>query len=69
MSAGIEQRNQDATIYVGNIDEKCNDELVWELFIQVGKHGFYHSGRRYHGGNGDTKRATACYRGIAGCFC
>ena len=38
MSAGIEQRNQDATIYVGNIDEKCNDELIWELFIQVGKY-------------------------------
>lgn len=36
MSAGIEQRNQDATIYVGNIDEKVTDEVLWELFLQAG---------------------------------
>ena len=67
MSAGIEQRNQDATIYVGNIDEKCNDELVWELFIQVGKYGF--SSFLPAIPRSDTKRGTACYHGIAGCFC
>mmetsp|Transcript_30226 Transcript_30226/g.37334 ORF Transcript_30226/g.37334 Transcript_30226/m.37334 type:complete len:238 (+) Transcript_30226:102-815(+) len=36
MSAAIEQRNQDATVYVGNLDEKVTDELIWELFLQCG---------------------------------
>ena len=36
MSAVIEQRNQDATIYVGNLDEKMNEELLWEMMLQVG---------------------------------
>jgi splicing factor 3B subunit 4 len=36
MSAAIEQRNQDATCYVGNLDEKVHEELLWELMLQVG---------------------------------
>jgi splicing factor 3B subunit 4 len=28
-------KNQEATCYVGNLDEKANDALVWELFVQV----------------------------------
>ena len=36
MSAVIEQRNQDATCYVGNLDEKVNEELLWELMLQAG---------------------------------
>eukprot|EP01039_Chlorochromonas_danica_P011332 gene11332-12647_t len=36
MSAAIEQRNQDATCYVGNLDERVNEELLWELMLQVG---------------------------------
>jgi hypothetical protein len=28
---------EDATIYVGNITDQCNEELLWELFVQVGK--------------------------------
>lgn len=36
MSASIEQRNQDATIYIGNLDEKVNDEILWELMLQAG---------------------------------
>ena len=36
MSASIEQRNQDATCYVGNLDEKFNEELLWELMLQAG---------------------------------
>ncbi|KAF0719406.1 Aste57867_1059 [Aphanomyces stellatus] len=35
-SAAIEQRNQDATIYVGNLDEKVTEELLWELMLQAG---------------------------------
>jgi hypothetical protein len=36
MSAAIEQRNQDATCYIGNLDEKVNEEILWELFLQAG---------------------------------
>ena len=36
MSAAIEQRNQEATCYVGNLDEKVTEELLWELMIQCG---------------------------------
>ena len=46
MSAGIEHRNevssgecnydQEATLYVGGLDERVDEELLWELFLQVG---------------------------------
>ncbi|CAM9324725.1 unnamed protein product [Chrysoparadoxa australica] len=36
MSAAIEQRNQEATCYVGNLSEECTDELLWELMVQAG---------------------------------
>ncbi|TYZ67080.1 hypothetical protein PybrP1_003875 [[Pythium] brassicae (nom. inval.)] len=36
MSAAIEQRNQDATLYVGNLDDKVSEELLWELMLQAG---------------------------------
>eukprot|EP00953_Heterococcus_sp_UTEX-ZZ885_P001984 1588-Heterococcus_DN1.PRE.1 len=36
MSAAIEQRNQDATCYCGNLDEGATEELVWELMLQAG---------------------------------
>lgn len=29
-------RNQEATCYVGNIDERATDALVWELMLQAG---------------------------------
>ena len=35
-SQHVPERNQDATIYVGNITEACTEELLWELFLQVG---------------------------------
>ena len=28
------ERNQEATVYVGKLDAKVNEELLWELFIQ-----------------------------------
>ncbi|KAL3317485.1 Splicing factor 3B subunit 4 [Cichlidogyrus casuarinus] len=34
--AQLEERNQDATIYVGGLDEKCQETILWELFMQVG---------------------------------
>lgn len=27
------ERNQEATIYIGNLDQKVTDDIVWELFI------------------------------------
>lgn len=27
--------DQDATVYVGGLDEKVDEELLWELFLQV----------------------------------
>lgn len=32
----IAERNQDATIYVGGLDEKVNEGTLWELFVQAG---------------------------------
>ncbi|GAB4820932.1 hypothetical protein N2152v2_007978 [Parachlorella kessleri] len=29
-------RNQEATVYVGNLDPQNSEELVWELFVQAG---------------------------------
>nr|CAD7393446.1 unnamed protein product [Timema cristinae] len=37
MAAGpIAERNQDATIYVGGLDEKVSEALMWEVFVQSG---------------------------------
>lgn len=35
--AFVEHRNQDATCYVGNLDQSCTEELLTELFAQVGR--------------------------------
>jgi splicing factor 3B subunit 4 len=33
------ERNQDATVYVGNLDEKVNEAILWELMLQAGPVG------------------------------
>jgi len=35
-SSSSDQRIQDATIYVGGLDERVDEDLLWELFVQVG---------------------------------
>ncbi|KAI8990767.1 hypothetical protein BDF20DRAFT_840735 [Mycotypha africana] len=30
------ERNQEATIYIGNLDERVTESLVWELMLQAG---------------------------------
>ncbi|KAK7206757.1 RNA-binding domain-containing protein [Myxozyma melibiosi] len=30
------ERNQEATVYVGNLDEQVTDALIWELMLQAG---------------------------------
>lgn len=37
------ERNQDATVYVGNLDDRCSDTLVWELMAQAGPVGKLYS--------------------------
>jgi splicing factor 3B subunit 4 len=32
----IQQRNQDATVYVGDLDQSVNEEVLWELMLQAG---------------------------------
>jgi splicing factor 3B subunit 4 len=35
--AQVEHRNQDATVYVGNLEASCTESLLLELFVQVGR--------------------------------
>lgn len=35
----IQQRNQDATVYVGDLDQSVNEEILWELMLQAGPVG------------------------------
>lgn len=32
----IYDKNQEATIYVGNVDQKIDEEILWELFVNCG---------------------------------
>jgi len=36
---GPQERNQDATVYVGDISERVDEALLWELMIQAGPVG------------------------------
>ena len=37
--AGYEERNQEATVYVGDLDSQVGEELLWELMLQAGPVG------------------------------
>lgn len=32
MAGPLFERNQEATVYVGNLDQRVNEEIIWELF-------------------------------------
>ncbi len=34
--ASIQESNQDATVYVGDLDAQVNEAILWELFLQAG---------------------------------
>ena len=36
LASGAADRNADATVFVGNVDENASESLVWELFTQAG---------------------------------
>jgi splicing factor 3B subunit 4 len=35
----VSERNQEATLFVGELDAAVNESLLWELFLQVGPVG------------------------------
>lgn len=53
---GVVERNQDATLYVGNLDAKVDEELLWELFVQCGPLASLSFPR---------DRVTSCHQGYA----
>ncbi|KAJ2019271.1 Spliceosome-associated protein 49 [Coemansia sp. S680] len=32
----MNERNQEASVYIGNLDDRVTDELIWELMVQAG---------------------------------
>jgi splicing factor 3B subunit 4 len=36
MSHLTQERNQDATVYVGDLSERIDESLLWELMLQAG---------------------------------
>lgn len=46
--AQVFERNQDATCYVGNLDPKVDDELLWELMVREKKSKpFHHKSQQF----------------------
>lgn len=37
MLTATREQDKEATVYVGNIDERASDSLVWELMLQAGR--------------------------------
>ncbi len=37
----VQERNQDATVYVGDLDPQATETLLWELMLQAGPVGKY----------------------------
>ena len=36
-----QERNQEATCFVGNLEPECTEEIAWELFSQTGPVGMF----------------------------
>ena len=53
---GAVERNQDATLYIGNLDAKVDEEILWELFTQCGPLSSVSLPR---------DRVTSCHQGFA----
>jgi splicing factor 3B subunit 4 len=37
LTPGIREQDKEATVYIGNLDERASDSLVWELMLQAGR--------------------------------
>jgi len=49
----VSERNQEATLFVGELDAAVNESLLWELFLQVGPVGERGKARRGKAGKAD----------------
>ena len=36
LTANLQEKNEEAIVFVSNIDQKVTEELLWELFVQAG---------------------------------
>nr|BAS01455.1 splicing factor 3b subunit 4 [Lotharella vacuolata] len=36
ISNQLKEKNINATLFIGNLDQKINEEILWELFLQIG---------------------------------
>jgi len=45
----LKEKNINATLFIGNIDQKVNEEILWELFIQTGPigHNLFYSNANF----------------------
>ena len=34
--SSLYERNQEATVYIGNLDLRVTEDILWELFVQCG---------------------------------
>ena len=39
LGAHVQDRNADATCYVGNLEPQVSEEVLWEIFVQAGPVG------------------------------
>ena len=39
LGQNAQERNQEATCFVGNLEPECTEEIIWELFVQTGRVG------------------------------
>lgn len=37
LTPGLREQDKEATVYIGNLDERVSDSLVWELMLQAGR--------------------------------
>ena len=60
LGQNAQERNQEATCFVGNLEPECTEEIIWELFVQTGRVGAS-SSLSYVAGSKDGKgeRETA----------
>jgi splicing factor 3B subunit 4 len=65
-----QRRNPDATVYVGDLDPQVDEEILWELFLQVGPVAYTHIPRDkvtgQHQGFGFVEFAQVRWRGCVG---
>lgn len=40
--SGAQRRNADNTVFVGELDPQVDEEVLWELFLQVGPVAYTH---------------------------